>query len=376
MKSGRGEAEATAWSAVGIWRGIFDPARPAVGGMLDELARPGIAADWGARLLSRESQQYEPQSYNNGAVWPFLSGFATLALYSQHRADAAWQYLDGTVDLALVDGRGFMPELLSGDRLRPLDTAVPHQLFSTSGFMSGLIRGLAGWKEPSATDADAAVLLEPQLPAGWSEITLRHLKWRDAVFDLRFARNPTQVIASVEHAGRPRPVTVKLALPPGARVSGDARELRFSGRAAKQELRAAIEPGIEIDPIHEPLRVGDPSQRLRIISASLDGVRYVARLEGRRGRTYRVRAFVPFAVAAVTGGTVTEGTPPSLEIAIEFPGEGDGWASRELAIQLGRRLARLPRVQLRPVSIRDPGRGLPRPMLDTSGRTPARRRAA
>jgi glycogen debranching enzyme len=339
MKSGRGQAEATAWSAVGIWRGVFDADRPAVAGMLDELARPGIAADWGARLLSRESQQYEPQSYNNGAVWPFLTGFAALALYSQHRADAGWQYLDGTADLAFIDGRGYTTELLSGDRLRPIDTAVPHQLFSTSGFMSGVIRGLAGWKEPAATDPEAAVRLEPQLPAGWRRMTLRRLRWRDAIFDLTFTRDGAHVQVTIEHAARPRPVTVRLAPAPGSETKGGIRELRFNGSAAKQELRAAVQPGIEIAPVHEPLRVGDPSQRLRIISTSFDGRRYVARLEGRRGRTYLLRAHVPFHVESIAGGENTDGLTPSGTISVTFPGEGDGWTPLELVISVGRRVA-------------------------------------
>ncbi len=338
MKSGQGQAEATAWSAVGIWRGMFDGSRPAVAGMLDELARPGIAADWGARLLSRESQQYEPQSYNNGAVWPFLTGFVTLALYSQHRADAAWQYLDGTADLAFVDGRGYTTELLSGDRLRPLDTAVPHQLFSTSGFMSGLIRGLVGLKEPPATDPDAAIVVEPQLPADWPELQVQRLRWRDATFDLGFVRRIDGIDVHVRHAGTPRPIVVTLALPPGAEPARGVREIRFDGRLPQEARSVAVQPGIVLAPVHAPLRVGDPSQRLRVISTSFDGRRYVARLEGRRGRTYELRAHVPFRVESIDGGENRGGLTPSGTISVTFPGEGDGWSARDLVITVGRRV--------------------------------------
>ncbi len=332
MKSGRGEAEATAWSAVGIWRGVFDAKRPAVSGMLDELARPGIAADWGARLLSRESPLYEPQSYNNGAVWPFLTGFTALALYSQHRADAGWQYIDGLAELAFVDGRGFTTELLSGDRLRPIDASVPHQLFSTSGLVSGVMRGLVGWKEPDATDAIAAVVVEPQLPLGWNRVTLRRLRWRDAIFDLTYARDARGVEATVAHTGSPRPVVVKLALPPGAEPERGVRELRFDGAMKSETKRVNVRPGIEIAPVHEPLRVGDVSQRLRVISTSLTGNRYVARLEGRRGRTYTVRATVPMAVESVTGGQVTRRAGATLEIAVTPQGGAGEWSSQDLVI--------------------------------------------
>lgn len=337
MKSGRGEAEATAWSSVGIWRGVFDRDRPAVAGMLDELARSGIGADWGARLLSRESSVYEPQSYNNGAVWPFLTGFATLALYSQHRADAGWQYLDGTADLTFIDGRGYTTELLSGDRLRPIETAVPHQLFSTSGLMSGLMRGLVGWKEPAATDARRAIVVEPQLPAGWDRLTLRRLRWRDAVFDLTYARDARGIDVSVVHAGTPRPIVVKLALAPGAEIARGARDVRFDGAARSETTRVSVRPGIEISPLHEPMRVGDPSHRLRVISTSFDGRRYVAHLEGRRGRTYPVRLIVPFVIESIEGGAITKRDGATVDVSVSIPQQGNDWDARDLVIVIGRR---------------------------------------
>ena len=133
MKDGKGQAEPTVWPGFGLWRGVFDTSRPAVAGALDDLAGAGVGADWGARMLSIDSALYEPLSYNNGASWPFLTGFAALALYANGRPDAAWTYLDGTADLTFLESRGYMAELFSGDRLRSIDAAVPHQLFATTG---------------------------------------------------------------------------------------------------------------------------------------------------------------------------------------------------------------------------------------------------
>jgi len=42
--------------------------------------------------------------------------------------------------------------VVSGEYFRPLDTSVPHQLFSSFGYAIGLIRGLLG--------------LEPRSPVG------------------------------------------------------------------------------------------------------------------------------------------------------------------------------------------------------------------
>ncbi len=332
MKSGQGQAEQTVWPAFGMWRGVFDSNRPAVRGALDELAGAGIGADWGARMLSRDSRLYEPLSYNNGAAWPFLTGFATLALYSQHRAEAAWAYLDGTADLTFLEPRGYLPELFSGDRLRSVDAAVPHQLFATTGFMSGVMRGLVGLREPDATDPAAALAIEPQLPAGWDRITVRRLRWRDASFDVTYGRDARGIAVTVSNAGRPQPLVVKLALPPGAEAEDGVRELRFRGQSAAETQRVRVRPGFELAPVNEPLHLGDRSERVRIISTSARGGTFTAILQGRTGRTYRFRLRAPSEPASVTGGTVRGVRDGWIEIDVPFKGDGD-WVEQKLTVR-------------------------------------------
>jgi glycogen debranching enzyme len=337
-KDGRGEPEATVWPAFGIWRDVFDRDRPAVRGTLDALASAGIASDWGARMLSRESRLYEPLSYNNGAVWPFLSGFAMLALYRQHRPEAAWQYLDGTADLTFAEAHGYIPELLSGDRLRSIDAAVPHQLFATTGFASGLMRGLIGRYEPPATESDAALTIEPQLPADWPYLRIRRLRWRDAIFDINVTRDQSGMELVVAQAGRPRPLVVKLPLAPGAEPERDIRELRFVGGAAPETRRVRIKPGIELAPLQEPLTIGDPSRRLRVIATSFVDGRYVARLQGLSGRTYSVRLRVPFQIESLAGGQIVRKNGEWTEVAIPFPAADAEWLGKDLTITVGRRV--------------------------------------
>ena len=339
-KAGRGDAEPTAWAAFGIWRGVFDASRPAVQGMLDELARPGIATDWGARLLSRNSSEYEPLSYNNGAVWPFLTGFATLALYSQHRADAAWQYLEAGADLAFIEPRGYTPELFSGDRLRSTDPAVPHQLFSTSGFMSGFLRGLLGLHEPPATDVSAPLVIEPQLPASWDHVRIRRLRWRDAMYDITIVRTSRDYTVTVVNTAHPRPLVVDLALPPGEHAERGTTELRFDGRA-NETRRVAVSPGIEIWTVDEPLRLGDESRRMRIVDTSFDGHQFVAHVEGRAGHTYRARAHVPFTIQEIAGASVESKNGTTLDLSVPFEGATE-WVAKEirLAVKDERRSSR------------------------------------
>jgi glycogen debranching enzyme len=351
MRDGRGQSELTVWPAFGLWRGVFDANSPAVGGMLDLLAGSGIGVDWGARMLSRASPLYEPQSYNNGAVWPFLSGFAALALYTHGRADAAWAYLDGTADLTFIEARGYVMELLSGDRLRSVDAAVPHQLFATTGFVSALVRGLVGLDTAIDDRGETRLRLAPQLPVGWTFLRLKNVRWRDAWLDVDLSREARTFSVRLTPRGGAVPVDLRLRLRLGSVVaasvgagtqvvdeSADGRSVTLRIPrvvTAPTTLRLPYGPGIEMSPIHAPLRSGDVSQRLRIIRTSYEAGVYTADVEGRSGRTYRVRLTMPFEVRSLEGATEVrrDGSLRELEVSLP-PGPGE-WAAGRIVVRTG-----------------------------------------
>ncbi len=356
MKDGKGQAEQTVWPAFGMWRGVFDAGHPAVEGMLDELASAGVGADWGARMLSIDSTLYEPLSYNNGASWPFLTGFAALALYSNGRPDAAWQYLDGMADLTFLESRGYMAELFSGDRLRSVDAAVPHQLFATTGFVSTLLRGLVGLGTAPATTVGNASLpermvLAPRLPADWGWLRIRNLRWRGVTADVAITRDERSYAIAVNPKGGTLPLELRVRFSPETLVDRDARGRPTS--VASSWTRAAapgplgrgpevwrfvqvtapfnavlpVSPGVEFVPVHRPLASGDASTRLRVIDAWMDGATYKVKVEGRRGQAYFARVRTPYRVVAISGAQAAltvDGKPapgPVQELRIVMPPE-------------------------------------------------------
>jgi hypothetical protein len=371
MKDGKGQAEPTVWPGFGLWRGVFDATRPAVAGALDDLAGAGVGADWGARMLSIDSALYGPLSYNNGASWPFLTGFAALGLYANGRPDAAWTYLDGTADLTFIESRGYMAELFSGDRLRSIDAAVPHQLFATTGFMSTLMRGLVGLDALPAGTRDgrpvpARLQLAPQLPAGWGWLKIRNLRWRNVTADVSITRNAGGVSMEVSPRGGTLPVELHAILPPGSRqltrdllwhpakagssASRGLHLVRVEDVSAPSAFTLRATPGVQVVPIHAPLELGDLSSRLRIIDATLEGPTYTLRVEGRRGRSYQVRLLAP-SVLSVQGATLVApastatSRPAEHLLRIDMPPadaaasgpvlKRSDWAAVTVAVRLG-----------------------------------------
>jgi hypothetical protein len=313
LKDGTGLNERTVWPAVGLWRDLFDPGSPAVAGMLDELAGAGVGADWGARMLSRDSPLYEPLSYNNGAVWPFVTGYATMALYAQGRPEAGWAYLEALGDLAFVDACGYTPELLSGDRLRAVDAAVPHQLFATMGFMSGFARGLLGIRQPLAPGQGlgASLRIQPRLPPEWRRMTVKNLRWRNQRTDLTIERINGATRATMS---RPVPsIDLEPAAPPGSGA-----------------------PRFEYQPLHAPLRAGQTSTRLRILEvrreAGVDRVRY----EARAGLEYSIAAIGAARIVTADGAAVISHEPGRAVLRVSPPAGARPWVRSEFTVRVGR----------------------------------------
>ncbi|MCX6546227.1 MAG: hypothetical protein NTV05_17680 [Acidobacteria bacterium] len=376
MKDGKGRAEPTAWTGFALGRGVFDNRRAAVEGALDELAGAGIGADWGARTLSIDGALYDASSDNNGAVWPFLSGFAALGLYANSRPDAAWDYLDGTADLAFLESRGYMAERFSGDRARSMDSAVPHQLSATTGLVSTLLRGLVGLDALPAQTVDGKavgerLLIAPQLPPGWGYLRLRNVRWHDITADISVIRDETGYAVSVVPKGGALPLEVSFTLEPGAEIAArgqggksiaSSADVSRGPRGWTVQLATGpttyavnVLPGIQVVPIQAPMQLGDEASRLRVIDARLNGKIYTLRVEGRRGRSYRVRLSAPFVIERIDGALIDRwqgATNPNLASArilqIDIPAADaasagaasrrSDWATRDVVITIGARL--------------------------------------
>jgi hypothetical protein len=214
------------------------------------------------------------------------------------------------------------------------------------------------------------LVLAPQLPAGWTWLKIRNLKWHDVTADVSITRDAAGLSIAVAPRGGTLPIELHAILPPGSRQltrdlhwrpvepGGDAsRGLRLwrmesVSAPATFSLRAA--PGIQAAPIHVPLLHGDTSSRLRVIDATLDGNTYTLRVEGRRGRSYRLRLFAPRAItvsgARVVADEAADGagrTPGTVILQVDMPpaepvvsGTGPrraGWATASIAVQVGNR---------------------------------------
>lgn len=353
----------TAWPATAMSFDVFDATRGAA--MASRLASNTILTDWGARPLAATSALFDPLHYNNGAVWPFVTGWVALGQYRYHNAHAGRFALDAIARTGFDESHGRNPEVISGRVYKPLDTSVPHQFFATSMVLTPLVRGLLGIE----VDAPAGRLrVAPHLPAEWDTVRVEHLAVGAARLTLELVRDGRTIALGVRREGieKGSPLAVEFApaLPLGAarvrRADGGASlpVTAFPGAVVARDsaalgdtLRLAVawDDGWEVAPPRVPAKVGSRSTALRVLGERHDGRQYSVRLEGRAGQRYALRVRpprgTPSAVRVLPAqqamSPITMSDPDHegwLTVTLEFPSQGgdaDDYVALELVFSPG-----------------------------------------
>ncbi len=345
LQDGSVNENLTAWAATAMGFSVFDQAHGAE--MAAKLASSDIMTDWGARPLSATSPLFDPLHYNNGAVWPFVTGWVSLAEYNYHNPAAGWFALDAIAHTTFDQSLGHNPEVISGRLYKPLDTAVPQQFFATSMILTPLIRGLLGIN----VDAPAhRVTIAPHLPPSWDSVTVDHVPVGQDELSFTVRRSAGEISLAVRKSGpdrTPLDLAFSPGLPLGARVrassvetAGDVHATVSASLTGAATLHVAYSGGWTITPPSMPAVIGERSHAPRILSERIVPVvkgqpqseaGYQVALEGLAGTTYDFTIGTPDAAAAehltatITGGTVDAAVwkgGASRVVRVTFPAAG------------------------------------------------------
>lgn len=173
----------TVYPSVALWfspRGMAEP-----GTMLSAWAGSRFSADWGTRALAETESAYDPISYHRGSIWPLFTGWTSMAEYNSGRPLAGYAALMRNVGLTWTGDPGAVTEVLSGRFHQPLGRSSTHQLWSSAMTLTPAVRGLFG----VVADAPShALVVNPHLPAGWSEASLEHVRVGSASYTMTLRR--------------------------------------------------------------------------------------------------------------------------------------------------------------------------------------------
>ena len=304
LTGGRTNDNLTAWPGTAASFRLLDEERAVR--TLRKLATDSVSADWGARLLSIGSSLYDPLHYNNGAVWPFMTGFVAWGQYAYRRPWAGFHLIDAVKQITFDWSRGRHPENFSGAFYRTLDETVPHQFFASSMMITPVMRGVLGW-QPDAPALRAQ--LSPQLPPSWRGMRVEHLRVGASDLSVEIVQEPMRIGTHVSATGPAIELELTLAIPAGARdvrvtldgadASGvQVTEDRYGSRAvvsfstgSAHDVSVTWTGGLAVEPPHIELKPGQQSEGLRIVDFVREGDAWSLTLDGLRGRRYTVHLF-------------------------------------------------------------------------------------
>ena len=343
----------TVWPATAAAFGLLDDERARR--TLARIAGDRVSSDWGAHMLSTESDLYHPLQYNMGTVWPFVTGFASWAQYRYRRPWAGFHLMDAVRQMTFDWSLGRHGELFSGTFYQPLDQTVPHQFFATSMLVTPLLRGVFGW-EPDAPRGRAR--LAPQLPPDWPEAAVRGLRVGATTLEVEVRQEweagggvqrvvirsegpPLEVefvpdvpvgAGGVEVEGGVRLAGQEAAGRAGDRVGPSPISIRVTeGQAA--EIVATWEGGLSVAPPRIDLEPGQRSTGPRIIDLEADGDEWLLTIEGTAGQEYDIRLFGTAVQARVTEGNASvTGTGEVLRVRFE---DGEGRVTARMLLTPG-----------------------------------------
>ena len=338
--------EATVWPFVPLFFKQLPQER--ADHVLDFFASSEMSTDWGVRSLSPRSSYYDPLNYNYGTVWPFLTGYACLAEYNYGRSLSGYSLLQSLAHNTFIDALGKCPELFSGEFFVPLESSVPHQIFSSSPVVTCLVRGLFGLQ---GNVMKQEMAFRPSLPGNWDRTQIRNFRLGKNVFHFELQRTDGRLTVRIEPQVRE---PFRLHLSPSLGFGAEVRSVRVNGEEAefdieenKGEVRCLLslelaeetvveietEKGILLDlPLHNP-RIGDQTTGLKVIRTQYADGQLRILVEGLGSREYTMDLITPRSVVSVTGAEVKTGEGSCKKIEISFKGNEDVYQSQEIVIR-------------------------------------------
>jgi glycogen debranching enzyme len=359
LGKGRLIDEDTVMPAVPLWWRVLDDEHAQ--SEIDHLGGGAIVTDWGARIISNQSQLYDPLSYHNGSVWPLFTGWMAVGAYRYGRPHVGYQALRANASLTFTGALGYVTELLSGDFNTPFGRSSHHQIWSEAMVITPMLRGLLGIE---VMEGGGMLRFAPQLPADWNSITVRNVRAGTAVFDLMLKRTEgretitTTTRRELEKRLNEAPNrSTKLVLAPAFPLDARIRKVTVNGRNAtftvkilgdRQFVELAItnqllsnevvftyDEGTDVSTEPEELRPGAGNQGLRILRSRARRDALHLSLEGLSGHSYSLKVFSPrLLIDPKCPSTKSTEKRQPQQLAINFEGPDGVYARRDLTIPL------------------------------------------
>jgi glycogen debranching enzyme len=340
--------ETTVWPSVPLFFRQLPQER--ADDILDLFACSEMSTDWGVRSLSPKSTYYDPVNYNYGSVWPFLTGYVSVAEYNYGRSFSAFSHLMSLAHNTFINALGDCPELFSAEFFMPLEEAVPHQIFSSSPVITCLVRGLLGLR---GSALEREIEFGPNLPGKWDGCDVRNFRIGNEIFDFLLQRSEDKLVLQIEpKAGDGASYRFLFCPSLGygtrvkeVRVNGEARNFSLEDKSGEVRLALELEAkgktlvevitekAIFIDsPLNFP-QLGQRTSGLKLIRAAFSEEQLRIMIEGLGGKDYILNLITSRPLVSLKEAELVRQQGLEKKIKIKFEGKEGDYSRKEVVVQ-------------------------------------------
>jgi glycogen debranching enzyme len=348
--------EDTVLPAVGLWMRVLDSQRAQ--SEIDHLGSGSMLTDWGARILSNQSDLYDPLSYHYGSVWPLFTGWVSLGAYNYGRPHIGYEALMANTLLTYDGALGYITELLSGDLNSAFGRSSHHQVWSEAMLVTPLIRGLLGIE----VEGEGKVLkFAPQLPANWNRVVVRNIAVGNLRYDIELERVFGQQTIQIKQQssneiGKITSSATRIIVAPAFPLDARLKSVLINGKESKfqinslgdiQRAQVSIEDKLKVTQViynfdegtdvyntKIPPAPGASSEGLRILRSRSDPNLLHLVVEGVSRRTYQLSVRTPKRIVEPIGTKLVESSGSEKLLLFNFEGPRNSYARRDLRITL------------------------------------------
>jgi glycogen debranching enzyme len=337
----------TALAAVCVYLNtVTDPKKAfAVG---SEFSGNGYTTDWGTRIISEFSPNYNAGAYHAGMVWPLFTGWTSLAEYATGCYTSGFLHLMQNINIYHDWALGSIEETLNGKTYKP-NGVCALQCWSETMILQAAIEGMLGLK----TDAmNNNLTLAPRFPWDWNRVQVSNIRMNQTLVDLQIEKTLQETSYLLTNKGKP----VNLSFTPAFPLFTEIQSVELNGKSIPytvKSLSESIELSINdfelpsgenklvvkhlggkslLSPVIQAIQ-GQENTGVKVISQKADGVRLRVILNGKPDRSYMVHYYSVDPIKIIIGGRIIRREDAVTTIDVVMPPSKEKYVDTELIIK-------------------------------------------
>lgn len=347
MKDGSFMEDKTALAAVCVYlNAVTDPKKAfAVG---SEFSGNAYTTDWGTRIISEFSPNYNAGAYHAGMVWPLFTGWVSLAEYSTGCYTSGFLHLMQNINIYHDWALGSIEETLNGKTYKP-NGVCALQCWSETMILQTAIEGMLGLK----TDAlNNNLKLAPRFPWDWNKIQVSNIRMNQTLVDLKIEKSVLETTYLLTNKGK----QVNISFTPAFPLFTEIQSVEMNGKSVSYTIRQQSESvelsindfelkeGVSklvvkhqggkaiLSPVVQALP-GQENTGVKVISQKADGQRLRVLLNGKPDKAYLIHYYSVDPIKIIIGGRIIRREDAVTTIDVVMPSSKEKYVDTELIIK-------------------------------------------